>query len=142
MWTVRYFKSKQYNWAALSAQRSLLAKARRGVLQFTPHSYQDFRWRGSASPRRAAQCTALVALFLLCEVNHFFLKYELWVPPLNPLNTYRLSFMFLMGLPAVKQYYEFMDTEQGDISKLGAYAWLALAIALAETLAVAKWGKG
>lgn len=33
MWTVRYFKSKQYNWSGISQQPSLLAKAKRGLMQ-------------------------------------------------------------------------------------------------------------
>lgn len=41
-------------------------------------------------------------IILLFEVNHFFLKYELWVPPTNPLNTIRLSFLFLLALPGIK----------------------------------------
>jgi phosphatidylserine synthase 2 len=30
-----------------------------------------------------------VAIMLAFELNVFFLKYALWVPPTNPLNTYR-----------------------------------------------------
>lgn len=33
MWTVKYFRSKQYNWSGISKQHSLLAKAKRGLLQ-------------------------------------------------------------------------------------------------------------
>ncbi len=36
------------------------------------------------------------------QVNAFFLKYILWLPPLNPLNTYRLALLFLLALPATK----------------------------------------
>ena len=35
-------------------------------------------------------------------MNAFFLKYVLWLPPLNPLNTYRLMLLFLLALPATK----------------------------------------
>jgi len=102
MWTVRYFKSKQYNWRGISEQPNLVAKARRGLLQFTPYSYQDFRWRTFSSPKRCLQCFFPAVIILLFEVNHFFLKYELWVPPTNPLNTIRLSFLFLLALPGIK----------------------------------------
>ena len=36
------------------------------------------------------------------QVNAFFLKYILWLPPLNPLNTYRLTLLFLLAVPATK----------------------------------------
>ncbi|KAL4553689.1 hypothetical protein Ndes2526B_g03522 [Nannochloris sp. 'desiccata'] len=49
------------------------------------------------------------------KMNHFFLKYELWVPPTNPLNTIRLSFLFLLALPGIKEYYEFIDSGDTDL---------------------------
>lgn len=55
MWTVRYFKSKQYNWSGISEQPSLLAKAKRGLLQFTPYSWDDFEWHVFSSPKRCVQ---------------------------------------------------------------------------------------
>ena len=36
------------------------------------------------------------------QVNAFFLKYILWIPPLNPLNTIRLAILFLAALPTAK----------------------------------------
>lgn len=55
MWTVKYFKSKQYNWSGISKHRSLLAKAKRGLLQFTPYSFDNFEWGVFSSPKRCVQ---------------------------------------------------------------------------------------
>lgn len=143
MWTVRYFKSKQYNWSGMSEQPSLLAKAKRGVLQFTPYSWDNFEWGIFSSPKRCLQCFFPPLIILLFEVNHFFLKAELWVPPINPLNTYRLTILFLFALPGIKEYYEFLESDSSDIfTKLGTFAWLAMAIAVVETLVAVKFGKG
>lgn len=43
------------------------------------------------------------------QVNAFFLKFILWIPPLNPLNTLRLLVLFLAALPTAKEYYAFCD---------------------------------
>ena len=102
MWTVKYFDSKEYNWSGLSQQPTLFAKARRGIMQFTPYSLDAFRWQVFSSPKRCLQCLFPVVIILLFEVNHFFLKFELWVPPRNPLNTIRLSILFLMAVPGMK----------------------------------------
>ena len=76
-------------------------------------------------------------------MNAFFLKYVLWVPPLNPLNTYRLLLLAMLALPATKEYYIFIDSKETDIfNKLGPFAWLATAVAVAETLVCAKFGRG
>jgi phosphatidylserine synthase 2 len=77
------------------------------------------------------------------QVNAFFLKYVLWIPPLNPLNTYRLCLLFLSALPATKEYYTFIDSEETDVfNKLGPFAWLGAAVAVAETLICVKFGAG
>jgi len=36
-------------------------------------------------------------------VHAFFLKFVLWIPPTNPLNTIRLLILFLSALPATKE---------------------------------------
>jgi hypothetical protein len=42
-----------------------------------------------------------------------------------------------------QEYYEFIESESSDVfSKLGTFAWLAMAIAFVETLAVVKFGAG
>ena len=74
---------------------------------------------------RCLQGLTLIAIFLLVEVNAFFLKYILWIPPLNPLNTYRLCLYFLVGIPAVREYYVFIEGHDADVFlKLGPFAWL------------------
>lgn len=60
-------------------------------------------------PSRCLQALLVVAAFLAVEVNVFFLKYALWVPPTNPLNTARLVLWLLVGAPAVREYYEFIE---------------------------------
>lgn len=142
---------------------------------------------------------------MLFEVNHFFLKFVLWVPPSNPLNPIRLFMLLGVGLPGMRvrrlglgwmrgreslreqpgegrasgmlleaanvlvwshaggsswhppspccgppcipqecyEYIEASNSPQGaDMLKLGAFAWLGLALALVETLVSIKFGKG
>lgn len=86
----------------------------------------------------------MIAAFLLFEVNAFFLKYVLWIPPRNPLNTFRLALLFLLALPAAREYYEFLERlRRGEnYLKLGPFAWLGVALAITETLVSIKFGRG
>ena len=90
-----------------------------------------------------------------CELNAFFLKRVLWIPPRNALNTCRLciwvgacccvrasggsdgvtrcSRLPGMALPAMKEYYIFVSDDEPH-AKLGAFAWLSLACFALETL--------
>ncbi|KAK9837431.1 hypothetical protein WJX81_001944 [Elliptochloris bilobata] len=142
MRSVKWFGSREYNWTGLSQQRTLLGKAARTAAQFTPHSWDERDWRVFSSPARCLQCLVPIAVVLTMEVNAFFLKYILWLPPLNPLNTYRLTLLFLLALPATKEYYTFIENGESDyVNKLGPFAWLGTAVMLAETLVVLKFGR-
>lgn len=59
MWSISYFDSKEYDWRGMSQQPSLLAKARRSLLQFTPKSFSNLKWQAFASPKRCLQVGAL-----------------------------------------------------------------------------------
>ena len=58
MWAVRWFRSKQYNWSGISQQPSLLAKAKRGLMQFTPYTWDQREWAVFSSPARCIQVGA------------------------------------------------------------------------------------
>ena len=66
---MRYFKAKEYNWSGLSQQRALTGKLKRAALQFTPYSFDDFRWHAFSSPLRCLESLGLVVVFLLMEVR-------------------------------------------------------------------------
>ncbi len=139
---VRRFGGLAYDWRGLSQQRGLARKAARAALQLAPHSLDRLAWAPFSSPARCLQCFFPVLIMLLFEANHFFLKFELWVPPTNPLNTYRLIITWLMAMTGIREYYDYIEAPPGSNAKLGAYAWLGIAIACAETAAAVKFGRG
>lgn len=117
------------------------------LLQFTPGTWDVYDWGVHTNPRRFSQCLVLCAMVLCFDVSAFFLKYALWVPPSHVLNTFRLVLWFLMGLPAVNEYYVFMQRSAAKkhgffLEKLGAYAWTLVATMLIEVLVSIKFGRG
>ena len=142
LWTVKYFGGQQYDWRGISQQPTYVDKAKRSLMQFLPYSWDRFEWRVFSSPVRFIECLVPVLIFLLFELHAFFLKFVLWIPPLNPLNTIRLLILLGMGLPATREYYNFIESENLSINKIGAFAWLGLALAFVETLVAIKFGHG
>lgn len=131
------------SWPGLSSQPSAAAKARRAAAQFTPRSVTLYEWRPTASRRRGVASLFLIAVFLLFDLHAFFLKTALWIPSLNPLVTARIALIFLLGVPAVKEYYAAATRPRGSPpARLGRCAWLLLAIAAAEALVCVKFGPG
>jgi phosphatidylserine synthase 2 len=89
---------------------------------------------------------------LAIDLNGFFLKYALWVPPTDVLITGRLVLWFAVSLPGVREYYDFIrrtspydraaNPDDARFAKLGVFAWLAIAMTCLEALVAAKHGRG
>ena len=142
MMTAKYFGSRFMDWRGLSQHQTLKGKVLRSLQQFTPHTWDKFDWQVTSGPKRFVQCLLLVAGMLLVELNSFFLKYVLWIPPRNPLNTIRLLLWWGVAVPAVREYYYYIEKDESDLSKLGAFSWLAFALIIVEVLIGVKHGRG
>uniref|UniRef100_A0A3P9P8Y9 Phosphatidylserine synthase n=2 Tax=Poecilia reticulata TaxID=8081 RepID=A0A3P9P8Y9_POERE len=76
--------------------------------------------------------------FLLAELNTFYLKFVLWMPPEHYLVLLRLVFFVNVGGVAMREIYDFMDDPKFH-KKLGQQAWLVSAITVTEFLIVVKY---
>ena len=113
MWTVRLFDDhyERHSWTGISQQKTIMDKAKRSFQQLLPYSWDKYKWNINAShppitpslqyfmerrlgPTRCLQVSLLMVWILAVEVQAFFLKYLLWIPPRNLLNTYRLIIWF------------------------------------------------
>eukprot|EP00026_Physarum_polycephalum_P008132 Phypoly_transcript_08210.p1 GENE.Phypoly_transcript_08210~~Phypoly_transcript_08210.p1 ORF type:complete len:481 (+),score=76.53 Phypoly_transcript_08210:162-1445(+) len=152
--TCRYLQMKEYDWAGLwksppqsRAKSSPPAESgddvpmwRRALRQFTPASYDEFQWGILQSWKRFCAVCILILIFSVVELNAFFLKALLYIPPPRPLNIYRLLLWAAIGLPALREYYQFVTDPTNK--KFGTMAWLCCAIVGVETLIELKYGRG
>lgn len=84
--TMRYLQSKEYNWGGIRQINSVSAAVQRGVAQFTPHSWTVFQWAMFTDVRRFLSIILLLVVTMQCEMNAFFLKALLWIPPPSYVN--------------------------------------------------------
>lgn len=164
--TVAVLIGHELAWIAFSSRRATVASSWRHddcriALRLVVVPYRGrcarcrrFNWATFNSPRRLLQCLVLVLWVLAFDLNVFFIKHALWIPPRNPLNTYRLVVWFLCSLPGVREYYEYIEgiapgqqstqSTAGDsmFRKLGVFAWLGIAMTCLETLISIKFGRG
>jgi phosphatidylserine synthase 2 len=96
----------------------------------------------------------------MIELDAFFLKDLLWVPPESPLNIYRLFIWWILGVVAVRDYYAFIDNSDVKrcvgrcpcisfvfnlepvgfcLGRFGACAWIAVGALILEFLIVFKF---
>jgi len=132
--TCQYFKMKRYNWAGAPTSwdwKSILSL-------FTPAKFESYDWEILSKPSRFVYILALLGLFELVELNAFFLKYILWIPPPHKINLLRLLIWFGIAMPAFREIYQFLTDK--NCQKYGTMVWLAFAIAGMEALIWIKFG--
>ncbi|KAG8515718.1 Phosphatidylserine synthase 2, partial [Galemys pyrenaicus] len=160
MKTLEWLSLKTYQWQGLWNIPTYKGKMKRIAFQFTPYSWVRFEWKPASSLRRwLAVCgiilvvspaprpppraprpppTAAVRQFLLAELNTFYLKFVLWLPPEHSLVLLRLVFFVNVGGVAMREIYDFLDDPKLH-KKLGQQAWLVAAITVTELLIVVKY---
>ncbi|KEH44151.1 CDP-diacylglycerol--serine O-phosphatidyltransferase 1 isoform X1 [Medicago truncatula] len=146
--TVRYFDGKTYKWVGLSRQPSIIGKVKRTLGQFTPAQWDKDEWHPLQGPWRFIQVLSLCTVFLTVELNTFFLKFCLWIPPRNSVVIYRLILWWLLAIPTIREYNSYLQDSVHEhffskpVKKVGAYCWLSLAICIVELLICIKFGHG
>lgn len=141
MHTVRYFDGKTYEWVGISRQPNIIGRVKRTLGQFTPARWDKDEWRPLLGPWRFVQVVSLCIVFLTVELNTFFLKFCLWIPPRNPVIIYRLILWWLIAIPTIREYNSYLQ-DLKPVKKVGAFCWLSLAICIVELLICIKFGHG
>mmetsp|Transcript_58974 Transcript_58974/g.144638 ORF Transcript_58974/g.144638 Transcript_58974/m.144638 type:complete len:472 (+) Transcript_58974:103-1518(+) len=136
---IHYMECKEYRWMNISDYPTAKGKVKRLAEQFFPASWDSFKWDPLQSPRRLLVVLFVYFLILLQDFNAFALKYILWMPPRNPLNTYRLILWWLLGMMAVREFYEYATNKA--VKRLGHHAWLGAMIQITEVLIWVKFGR-
>ena len=140
MKTCEYFEMKPYLWRGVGKIAGVKGKIQRTAAQFTPHSWTSFHWWGAGNTfKHYIGVLAILSLFNLCELNAFYLKYLLWIPPTHLYNQIRLAMHALIGAVAIREVYQYFSDKQ--CKRLGAQAWIQAAILSIETLICIKFGR-
>lgn len=141
LWLCDKFASyKEYKWVGLEKIPTTTLKIKRIIQQFTPYYWTSYKWKIFESWKNFLYVLGLLLFMTLVDCNAFFLKYIFWIPPRNPLNTYRLILWFFIGMPAIREYYMYIEDE--NCKRLGANTWVAAGVIATETLIVFKFSSG
>ena len=97
IYTLRYLSMKTYHWRGLYEIPTYRGKIKRFFGQFSPHGWIEFTWNPLSSFERWIAIVCLIIGFLITELNTFYLKFVLWIPPNHLLNPVRLLFILLWG---------------------------------------------
>lgn len=137
----QYFEVKPYEWRGFRQSRGIRSKAKRVFSQFSPHDFTAFKWGTATSFTHYIGVVMLLAVFLTAELNPFYLKTLLWMEPDHPIIILRLAFVFLCGLPAVREFYQYINNPRKAV-RMGQHVWMLLATVATELLVIFKWSRG
>ncbi|KDQ15125.1 hypothetical protein BOTBODRAFT_32107 [Botryobasidium botryosum FD-172 SS1] len=140
MMTCSYFEVKQYTWRGFRQSRGIRQKTSRVFRQLTPHDWTTFHWEGTASFKNYLSIVIILVLFLMAEMNAFYLKALLWMEPDHPFVVARLAGVFICALPAVREFYQYINDSR-KLKRMGQHSWLLLATILTELLMIVKWSR-
>ncbi|KAK1348884.1 hypothetical protein LUQ84_002029 [Hamiltosporidium tvaerminnensis] len=122
--TCQYFNAKLYRW--------------RGNVD---PGFVIYEWlKGATTFKNYIGILILVIINIAIELNTFYLKALLYLPPSHFLNVIRLVIHVLMGAVALREGYSYFSDR--SVKTFGSQVWICLACTLVETLVCFKYGKG
>lgn len=137
---VEWLEMKQYKWRGFMQYDTWGERIQRAVMQFTPQSWVKVRWQKTDNLKMFFFLQFLVFSFHWEEMNAFFLKHLLWIPPPCPLNVVRLLIWAFVGVPSLRQLYQYMTDPL--CKRIGTQTFLAVLILMTETILIAKLSPG
>jgi phosphatidylserine synthase 2 len=139
--TCRYFSMKEYDWTGIWKIQPKKGRLWWRILQqFTPSKYDVYKWEILSNWKRFVAVIIMLLIFSIVELNAFFLKFLLWIPPPHPINIWRLLLWSAIGMPGLREYYQFVT--DSTCKKFGTMAWICSAVVGVETLISIKFGQG
>jgi len=119
----QYFSMKPYFW---------LGKIRPEI--------DSYSWDVFSSWKRMLAIVVLMVTVLTIELNAFFLKFILWIPPPHPINIARLVMWWGIGQPGMREYYQWVTDP--NCKRFGTMSWMCVAVVGVEVLIIIKMGRG
>jgi len=135
-----YLEIRRYKWSGIRDTPTTFGKLKRVLMQFTPHSWIRVRWEITSSLKRFFTLHLFIIVFQLEELNAFFLKFILWVPPESSLNVLRLATFTWLALPGCRQCYAYMTDP--TCKRIGTHTALGSIVLATELLMIIKFGRG
>lgn len=97
------------NWIGFSIGLWVANKLRMMPMHWTlKPDLAEYKWEILRSFKRIMQVITFIAVFQVVELNAFFLKNVLNLPPSHPINLARLMLWWGIGFPGSRESYQYM----------------------------------
>lgn len=135
----RFFEIRVYHWESIKDIKTARGKVKRAVLQFTPESWIKVDWYHNVAFRRTLSIYAFVMIWLITELNTFFLKHIFAIDTSHPMVSWRLVLIGLISAPSIRQFYLFATDPH--VKRMGMQSWVYVVVCALEAAICVKFGK-
>uniref|UniRef100_A0A914CHA8 Phosphatidylserine synthase n=1 Tax=Acrobeloides nanus TaxID=290746 RepID=A0A914CHA8_9BILA len=137
----KWLEMKSYYWESIKNIRTTHGKFKRAVLQFTPESWMKVDWFSNLgrAVKRAVGLYLFIMIWLVTELNTFFLKHIFAVETSHQVVFWRIILIGLISAPSIRQYYIFLTDPK--INRLGMQCWVYCAVTALEAAICIKFGR-
>ncbi|KAL3990119.1 Phosphatidylserine synthase 1 domain protein [Acanthocheilonema viteae] len=139
IWLSHFFEMRQFHWESIKDIKTARGKFKRAVLQFTPESWMKVDWYNNCALRRTLAIYGFVLIWLITELNTFFLKHIFAVDTSHPLVFSRIFLLAFISAPTIRQFYLFATDPR--IKRMGMQSWVYVAICTLEASICIKFGR-
>ncbi|EJW74287.1 phosphatidyl serine synthase [Wuchereria bancrofti] len=130
---------RRFHWESIKDIKTARGKFKRAVLQFTPESWIKVDWYNNCALRRTLAIYGFVLVWLITELNTFFLKHIFAVDTSHPLVFSRIFLIAFISAPTIRQFYLFATDPR--IKRMGMQSWVYVAICTLEASICIKFGR-
>jgi phosphatidylserine synthase 2 len=128
--TIEYLQWEKYHWRDIKP----VSHTKRNI------SWNPLDWLPKSGFRHYIGVLLSISFVLQCELNVFYLKYLLWVPPEHYLVSVRIFIFSLICAPGISEvYYYNTDPKQ---NKLGLHSFFMVLNLCTETIICLKFSQG
>jgi len=135
----KLLEMRSFHWESIKNIRTTRGKFKRAVLQFTPESWIKVDWFNSFALRRTLALYLFIMIWLVSELNTFFLKHVFAVDTSHPVVFWRIILIALISAPTIRQYYSYVTDPK--VKRLGMQCWIFCAVTALESAVCIKYGR-
>ncbi|VDK81260.1 unnamed protein product [Cylicostephanus goldi] len=130
---------RQFHWESIKDIKSHRGRFKRAVMQFLPESWSELQWFIPNAFKRTVALYLFVLIWLLTELNTFFLKHVFAVDTKHPFVFWRIILIALISAPSIRQFYTYATDPL--VKRLGMQCWVYCAVTALEAAICIKFGR-
>lgn len=120
--TCKYLELGSFRWFGKHKKSYYRSELGKIFALFSPNEWSNYKWKMFDSLSNFLGTFWAISMSHIVDVNHFFLKYLLWIPVNHWVLLVRILMVGALGIVAIKEYYMFLRNR--NYRRFSSSTWL------------------